>query len=298
MAALRHLLSCVLLVVPLAGLGNDVLPRMFTNVPTGLNFLSVGYTRSEGNVTVDPSLAVDVTARLHTYALSYARSFPFLGQSALVTATLPYADLTLSGIVQGERVTASGDERPDPKFRLAFNLVGAPALERQAFAGYRQKTIVGFNVEVQPPWGDYDRSRRVNFGANRWTVAPELGVSHRWGRFTLEAAGTAMFFSDNDEYLGNGILKQDPIGIVRANVLFHFGRPGTWIGLSSLYLRGGETTINGEDRQDLQSKSRAGLALSLPFGRRHNLLLKFSTGVTTRIGADFDNYGVVYTLTF
>jgi hypothetical protein len=286
------------LLLPGAVHANDVLPRLFTNLPTGMNFLSLAYVRSEGNVAVDPSLAVDVDARLDTYQLSYARSFGLFGQSALFTAFVPYADLTLSGIVGGERVSASGDERPDPRFRLALNLVGAPALSRSDFAGYRQKTIVGFNIEVQPPWGDYDETRRVNFGTNRWTVSPELGISHRVGRFTLEAAGTLMFFSDNDEYLVNSTLKQEPIGMVRANVLYHFRRPGTWLAFGSMYLSGGETTVDGTDRQDLQSKSRAGVALSLPFGRRHNLIFKFSTGVTTRIGADFDNYGIVYTLTF
>lgn len=290
---------CVLaLLLPLAANANDVLPRLFTNIPTGVNFLSLGYVFSEGNVTVDPSLAVDVEARLHTYQVSYARSFGAFGQSALFTAALPYAGLTLNGLVGGERVTVSGDERPDPIFRLALNLLGAPMLNRQEFASYQQKTIVGFNIEVRPPWGDYDKSRVVNFGSNRWTVSPELGISHRMGQFTLEAAGTAIFFSDNEEYLVNSTLKQQPIGMFRATALYHFGRKGSFIGLGALYLRGGQTTVDGTDRRDLQSKSRLGIALSLPFGRRHNILLKASTGVTTRIGADFDNYGMIYTLMF
>lgn len=277
---------------------NDVLPRLFTNIPVGTNFLSLGYTRSEGNVSVDPSLALDVEAELDTFLVSYSRSFGLFGQSALVSATLPYADLTLTGIVQGERVTASGDEMPDPRFKLALNLAGAPALTAEEFRSYRQRTIVGFNIEVSPPWGDYDPTRRINFGANRWTVAPELGVAHRFRRVTLEVAGGAIFFSDNDEYLVDSTLKQEPIALVRANLRYHLRRPGTWIGIGALYLNGGETTIDGEDRNDLQSKSRAGAAFSLPFARRHNLLLKFSAGVTTRIGADFNNYQLIYTYRF
>jgi hypothetical protein len=274
---------------------NDVLPRLLTNVPINLNWVSMGYTYSTGNVSVDPSLALDVEADLHTYVMSYTRSFAAFGQSATFTAAVPYSDLTLSGDVQGERVTAQDDRFADPRFRFAFNLSGAPALEMKDFGSYRQKTIIGFDIEVSAPLGHYDETRRINFGANRWAIVPELGIGRRFKRFTLEAAGTLAFFSDNDEYRVDQTLKQEPIAAIRANLIYHFRRPGTWIGFSTMYLRGGETSIDGEERQDLQSTSRAGIALSLPFARRHNVLLKYSRGMTTRIGADFKNYSLAYT---
>lgn len=277
---------------------NDVLPRLFTNVPIDMNFATFSYVRSEGNVAVDPSLALDVEATMDTFVASYSRSFAMFGQSATFTAAVPYADLTLSGIVQGEQVTVGDDRFTDPRFRLAMNLSGAPAMTLEELSSYRQKTIFGFNIEVLPPLGHYDETRRINFGSNRWTVAPELGFSRRFKRFTLESAVSAIFFSDNDEYLVDSTLKQEMLGIVRANLIYHFRRPGTWIGLSALYLKGGETTINGEDREDVQVNSRAGFTLSVPFARSHSLLFKYSSGVTTRIGADFDNYQVAYTYRF
>jgi hypothetical protein len=283
---------------PAAHGSNDVLPRLLTNVPVDLNWLSVGYTYSTGNVSVDPSLALDVEADLHTYTMSYTRSFAAFGQSASFSVAVPYADLTLAGIVQGEAVTAQDDRFADPRFRLAFNLSGAPALSMQEFGGYRQKTIIGFGIGITAPLGHYDETRAVNFGANRWAIVPELGMAHRFKRFTLEGAATVAFFSDNDEYLIDQTLKQEPIAAIRANLIYHFRRPGTWLGFSTLYLRGGETSIDGVDRQNLQSTSRAGISLSLPFARRHNLLLRYSRGVTTRIGADFDNYSVNYTFRF
>ncbi len=290
------LAAVCLLAAPAAA--NDVLPRLLSNVPINQNFLGLSYTRSEGNVSVDPSLALDVSAKLDTYVLTYTRSFAAWGQAANITVALPYADLQLAGIVNGERVTARGDEMPDPRFRLAFNLTGAPALRLDEFAGYRQRTIIGFNIDVSAPLGDYDPVRRINFGSNRWTVAPELGIGHRFKRFTIEGAVAAVFFSDNDEYLVDQTLKQAPIGALRANLIYHFRRPGTWVGVNSLYLRGGETTVDGRDREDLQINSRVGVTLSVPVARRHNLLFKYSRGVTTRIGADFDNYNLAYTVRF
>lgn len=295
---LKVILFCWTVVVAPLCAANDVLPRLLANVPINMNFVGISYTHSQGNVSVDPSLALDVDANLDSYVLSYARSFAAFGESAVFAVAVPYSDLELTGLVQGELVSAQDDQAADPHFRLAFNLTGAPALELQEFSGYRQKTIVGFNIEVVAPLGHYDETRRVNFGSNRWTVSPELGIARRFKRFTLEAAASVVFFSDNDEYLVSQTLKQEPIAVVRANLIYHFRRPGTFIGISSLYLRGGETTIDGEDRQDLQENSRLGVALSVPFGRRHNVLLKFSSGVTTRIGADFDNYQIGYTLMF
>jgi hypothetical protein len=295
---LRCCLSAVLMLPAAATANNDVLPRLLTNIPIDQNFLSVSYTYSEGNVAVDPALAVDVDARLHTAVVSYSRSFAAFGQSSTLTAVLPYSDLTLTGVVLGETVTASDRQMSDPKLRLALNLAGAPALKLEEFGGYRQKTLVGIAFEVSPPLGHYDDSRRVNFGANRWSFFTELGVSHRFRRITVEAAVAGLLFTDNDDYLGTQTLSQEPIGTVRGNLIWHFRRPGTWIGLNTLYLRGGKTTIDGTERDDLQSNSRVGVSLAFPFARRHNLLFKFSSGVTTRIGADFDNYQLVYSVRF
>ncbi|MEM8769084.1 MAG: transporter [Pseudomonadota bacterium] len=294
----RTTIAAAALLLAAPGLANDVLPRLLNNVPIKQNFLGLSYTRSEGNVSVDPSLALDVSAKLDSYVLTYTRSFAAWGQSANVTVALPYSDLQLSGIVDDQRVTARDDKMPDPRFRLAINLAGAPALGLKEFAGYRQKTIVGFNIDVSMPLGDYDPERQINFGSNRWTVAPELGIGHRFKRFTIEGAVAAVFFSDNDEYLVDQTLKQEPIGAIRANLIYHFRRPGTWLGVNTLYLRGGETTVDGRDREDLQINTRVGVTFSLPIARRHNLQLRYSRGVTTRIGADFDNYNLAYSLRF
>ena len=297
----RHLPAAAsLLLIALAGsaAANDVQPRLFTNIPVGMNFVSVSYTRSEGNVSVNPNLAVDVQAQLDTLAVGYAHSFGIYGKSALFTAILPAADLGLTGLVLGERASFNGSGMTDPIVNLAINLYGAPALERSAFGEYRQRTIVGFNLEVSPPWGAYNEDKLINFGANRWTITPELGLSHRIGRFSLEGAGAFSWFSDNEKYFGGRLLEQDLVLIVRGNVLYHFDRPGTWIGVGGLYVGGGETRVDGVKEGDVQKPTWLGAAISLPFGRRHNLLFKYSAGVTTRIGADFDNYNVVYTYQF
>ena len=277
---------------------NDVQPRLFNNVPVGLNFLGVSYQRSEGNVSVNPNLAVDVEAELDTLAVSYSRSFGIRGRSALFTAVLPMADLGLTGLVLGQPASFKGSGITDPRFRLAVNLFGAPALDPRAYREYRQRTIFGINLEVSPPFGEYHDNKLVNFGSNRWTVTPDVGFSHRVGRFTLEGAGGFSWFSDNGNYFGGQRLEQKMLYSARAGVLYHLNRPGTWVGLGGAYFSGGETSVDGIERGNLQKSSRFGAAISIPLGRRHNVLLKYSSGITTRIGGDFDNYNLAYTLRF
>ena len=37
----------------------DVEPRLYSNVPTGMNFVTVGYAHSSGEVTFDSSIPVE-----------------------------------------------------------------------------------------------------------------------------------------------------------------------------------------------------------------------------------------------
>jgi hypothetical protein len=49
---------CLILLTTQAARANDVEPRLYSAVPTGANFLSVGYVRSEGEVSLDSSIPV------------------------------------------------------------------------------------------------------------------------------------------------------------------------------------------------------------------------------------------------
>ena len=57
---------------------------------------------------------------------------------------------------------------------------------------------------------------------------------------------------------------------------------------------GGRTTSDGLRRNDLQKNRRVGVTVWVPLARRHGIKLVFVSGVTTRIGADFDSILVAY----
>ena len=269
-------------------------PRAYSNAPMGLNFLIAGFAHSEGDVLLDPSLPVEgAHAVVQTGLLGYARTLDFRGQSGTIGLVLPYASLSANGSLEGQTLSAERSGFADPALRLTVNLYGAPALSPQDFAGYKQDVIVGASLLVTAPLGRYDSSKVVNIGTNRWSVKPEIGVSKALGPWTLEAAAGATFFSDNDEFLGNGTREQDPLYAIQAHVIYNF-KPGMWGALDTTYYAGGRTSVNGGLKNDLQQTWRFGATFSMAVSRRNSVKLYFSSGAIDRTGTDFRIIGIAW----
>ncbi len=87
--------------------------------------------------------------------------------------------------------------------------------------------------------------------------------------------------------------QQNPIGSFQGHISYNF-TPRLWMALNANYFTGGETTIDGVDKDDLQKNSRVGLTLSFAVGRRKSIKLAVHTGAITSVGADFDIASVTY----
>ena len=269
-------------------------PRAYSNAPIGLNFLIAGLAHSEGDVLLDPSLPVEnAHAVVKTAILGYARTLDFWGQSGTIGLVLPYASLSANGSLESQSVSVDRTGFADPALRLTLNLYGVPALSMQEFAGYEQDIIVGASLLVTAPVGRYDSSKLVNIGTNRWSVKPEIGISKGLGSWTLEAAAGVTFFSDNDEFVGNGTREQDPLYAAQAHVIYNF-KPGTWGALDGTYYTGGRTSVNGGLKNDLQQTWRFGATFSMAVSRSNSVKLYFSSGATDRTGTDFKVIGIAW----
>jgi hypothetical protein len=275
-------------------------PRAYANLPIGLNFLLVGYTSSQGDVLFDPSLPVsDAKARVNTLILGYVRSLDIGGRSGSIGLAVPYAGIDASG-----QIATSGQTDPqaasvtrygfgDPALRLAVNLHGAPALPLERFREYRQDTIVGTSLTVTAPWGQYDGSKLVNVGTNRWSFKPEVGVSQALGPWILEGALGVTFFTDNHDFAGGHKRSQDPLYAAQAHVIYYFD-PGLWAALDLTYYAGGRTSVDGALNNDLQQNSRWGATMGKSLDLRNSLKAYFSSGVTARTGSKFNTGGIAW----
>jgi len=291
----RVALSAAALILACAGASAQQLePRAYANVPIGLNFLIVGYAYSAGDVLPDPSIpAQDVNATIHGLAAAYSRSLDLWGRSGQLGVLVPYVTASVNGRLEGipESVDRSGFA--DPSVKLSMNFYGAPALSLQEFEDYRQSTIVGASLLVTAPWGQYDANEIVNIGTNRWSFKPELGVSQALGKWVLETALGVTFFTDNDEFQVDKTREQAPLYAAQFHVVYNF-RQGMWAALDGTYYAGGRTTVDGQERDDLQRSWRWGLTGALPVNKYHSLKLYASTGVFTRTGTDFNVLGLAW----
>jgi outer membrane putative beta-barrel porin/alpha-amylase len=275
-------------------------PRAYSNLPVGLNFLIAGYAYSQGDVLLDPSLPVtDAHSKVNALVLGYVRSLDFWGNSGSIGLVLPYGELSASG-----QVSTSGQTEPqvgsvtrsgfgDPALRLAVNLYGAPALPMERFREYRQDTIVGTSLAVTAPWGQYDGSKLVNIGTNRWSFKPEVGVSQAFGAWILEGSFGVTFFTANDDFFGGHTRKQDPLYAVQAHAIYYFN-PGLWAALDATYYAGGRTTVDGVLNNDLQQNSRWGGTLGTSLDLRNSLKFYFNSGVVARTGTKFQTAGLAW----
>jgi len=269
--------------------------RAYTNLPVGVNILLLGYGRSVGNILVDPSLPVeDLDARLNLWFVKYTRTINFFGLSSTVAALLPFP----SGHWEGVQTGVGRRQRDlagvaDARFTFSVNFLGAPSLEASQFRSYHQGTIVGASFQLIVPTGQYDGTKLINLGANRWGFRPEVGISRAIGRWHVEAAGTLWLFTDNDDSFGGATLSQGALYALQGHLVYNF-RPGFWLAFDAGYANGGTTTVDGTLLNTLQNNSRTGVTLQIPFGRRQGLRIAFNRGLATRIGADFDSFVMGY----
>jgi len=272
----------------------DIEPRAYSNAPIGVNFLVAGYVYTRGGISFDSSLPLaEPQLTTSSVVAAYARVIEIAGQSARLEAVVPYAWLSGSALYKGDPIERVVDGFTNAAFRLSVNLYGAPALTLEDFAGWQQDLIVGASLRVTVPWGQYDDTRIVNIGSNRWSFKPEVGVSKAFGPWTLELTGAATFFTDNDDFYGGKTRAQDPVYSAQAHVIYSF-RSGIWGSVDATYFAGGRTTIDGVQNADLQQNWRLGGTLAFPVDRHHSIKLYASSGVSSRTGNDFDLVGVAW----
>ena len=277
----------------------DLEPRAYAAAPVGLNFVVVAAGRSSGDVVVDPSLPIeDAHATVGSLAVGAGRTVDLLGRTALMVAVIPYAWAEATGRINEVAGRATRSGLADPRIKLSINLLGGRALTAREFARVQRPTIVGVSLSAVPPLGQYYPSKLVNLGANRWSFKPEVGVSHLTGRWTLDAYAGIWLFTGNDEYYtGTSVRTQAPVLALQGHASYTL-RPRLWLAVNGTWYSGGTTSVDGIDKANPQRNSRLGATLSLPLARQQSIKVSFSTGATTRLGADFRTFGVGWQLSW
>jgi hypothetical protein len=284
----------VLLPAPTSAAAQELEPGAYWPIPTGLNIVTLVNSFNVGDVAFDPSGPIeDASALMNTTALSFTWAFSLAGRSANAGVALPVVGGHLEGLYLGEPAEAGRFGQGDPRLRLAVNLYGAPAMTPQESAAYRGRILAGISITVAPPLGQYDSSKLINIGTNRWSFKPELGLSRVYGKWVLEMMAGVWLFTDNEDFFGGSTREQDAIAALQFHLTYRFART-VWLAADATYYTGGRTTIGGRQNQNLQRNSRIGATFSTALDRRQSIRVSVSTGAYTTIGADFTSVAVGY----
>lgn len=276
-------------------------PRQWNHLPVGTNFAGVGYAYTEADILIDPALLLeDVEMELHTWAGKYIRTFKLFNKLARIDIAQAYQEGEWIGLLDGVPASTSRSGLSDTFLRFAVNLYGAPPLSDKEFAAYRSETkvetIVGMGLAVRLPTGDYMEDKLINLGKNRFAFRPQLGVKHTRGRWTAEATGEVAFYTDNDKFFNGNTLEQEPLYIMHGHLIYTF-RPGLWSGASIGYDYGGESSVNGVDKDDTKQNIAWAFSFGYPINRSSGVKVMY-IGTRTQEPTGLDSNTLTASLSF
>ncbi len=250
----------------------DAVPLLYQSISGNSNPFDPAHTVA-ANATFDATVAI----------MAYAHTFSLFDRAAVGTIMLPMGRLSsdVTTPIPGggtSSIRESTNGFGDPMVELNVNIIGPPA----------QKTIPdmmryepGFSVDgvfdLALPIGEYDNTKPLNIGQNRWygrvgaPIVWQLGPWVPGRRTTLEFVPAVWFFGANDDFVGK-TLKTDPMVQFDAHLTRDLYERA-WASLDAYSLSGGKASIDGVPGKKLDNRS---LGLTLGFQINDNMNLSFS----------------------
>jgi hypothetical protein len=277
-------------------LAQDLAPRAYVITALHSNAVTLTYSFYDGSLQFNGAAPVKNASGIYSVpSFSYYHSFSFFGRSANVLGTLPYGVGTFQGEVftQKRQIYRSG--LLDSIFRLSVNLKGGPALQPQEYVKWKQKTLLGVSLKVVAPTGQYDPTKLINWGINRWAFKPEFGYSERWGKWVLDGYAGVWFYTQNPQYFAVPHPQpqtEKPIGSFEGHLSYDM-KQRLWFSLDGNFWFGGLASVNGLANPDTrQTSSRIGGTASFPLNKHQSLKVSYNNGTFVRFGGDYQNVSV------
>jgi hypothetical protein len=274
----------------------DLSPRAYVITPLHWNAINLTYSFFSGSVLFDGAAPITgATGRYSVPILSYYRSFSFLGRSANMTVSLPYAVGNFQGNLAGQPHQLYRSGLLDFTSRVSVNLKGGPSMPAQEFRKWRQKTLLGVSLKVVAPTGQYDPTKLVNWGANRWAFKPDFGYSRRWNHWFLDSYAGVWFYTTNPQYYSPPNPKpqtEKPIGSFEGHLSYDITQR-FWLSLDGNFWFGGVTSLSGiANPATRQTSSRVGITAAIPLGPHQSVKVSYNNGDYIRFGGNYQNVSV------
>jgi len=306
-AMIRLVVSVALVLVALSPMGTlaQMPARFYWHSLSDSNALPLIVSSVSGDTNpfnaadlVEPNANIDGTLSL----FGYARTFALWDRSAMLAFLAPMGRVSSDITVAGESAGQSARGFGDPMVEFDLNLIGPKA----------QKNIPdiirfepGFSLDVVAdltiPIGEYDSSKSLNLGQNRWygrvgfPIVWQLGPWVPGKRTTLEFLPAVWFYGDNSDFVGT-TLKTDPKFQMDAHLTRDF-TDKFWGSLDAYYYNGGQSTINGIEGSKINTLS-AGVTFGYQITQNLGLTFGYKSTVNDHNPTDVRQDGFMFTLTF
>jgi Putative MetA-pathway of phenol degradation len=300
--ALVFACACVFAVRSPEVAAQELVPRAYVIAPVGSNAVVLQYSHLSGDLQLDGALPITgATAQSDLAAIGLYRAFALFSRTASVTVNLPYGYGRFAGTAFGVPRSTTLSGLLDSSLRLSINLIGGKAMTLPEFARWRQSTLLGASIKIVAPTGQYDSTRLLNWGTNRWAIKPELGYSQRLGHWIVDAYLGGWFFTTNPKIFSNnayvaGTLRQSeaPIGAFEAHLGYDIA-PRFWVSADANFWRGGTTSLNGvSNPRTTQQSSRVGITASIPLTVHQALKLSASDGAYAQYGGNYRSVSLAW----
>ena len=292
------ILVCIALCCGPMAMAQTLAPRAYVITPVRANAVTLSLSFLDGGL--DFNGAIPITGATGSYqvpALSYYHSFGLFGRSANVTALLPYGAGTFQGSVFGAQHQVYRSGLFDLGLRFSANLKGGPAMSVQDFVDWKQKTLLGASLTVIAPTGQYNPTRLLNWGINRWAFKPELGYSRRWRNWVLDAYGGAWFYTTNQASFSLPHPQpqtKSPVGSFEGHLSYDF-KSRCWASLDGNFWFGGSTRLNGVPNPGTrQTSQRMGATAALRLSRHQTIKISYSGGTYVRFGGNYQDVSLAW----
>ena len=267
-------------------------------VPLIINSLS-------GNTNpFDPAHTVTAGADVNaTLALAgYARTFSLFDRASMAAILLPMGHISGDLTVAGRSFSQSANGFGDPMLEFNINVLGPPAQKNIPDA---QRYEPGFSIDLLAdlafPIGEYDNSKSLNLGQNRWygrlgiPIVWQLGSWVPGRRTTLEFLPAVWLFGNNNDYVGQ-TLKTDPMFQLDGHLTRDFTEK-FWGALDGTWYYGGKSSINGVSGEKINNLG-FGLTLGYSINDNLNLTVGYKSTVNDNSPEDLRMDSFMVTLVF
>jgi hypothetical protein len=279
-------------------LAQDLSPRAYVITPVHSNAVTVTMSFFNGGVNFNGTVPIaNATGTYYVPILTYYHSLDFFGRSANVNVSLPYGVGNFHGDVSGQTQAIYRSGLLDSTFRFSVNLLGGRAMQPKEMASWKQKRLLGVSLKVVAPTGQYDPTKLVNWGNNRWAFKPEIGYSERWGHWVLDGYAGVWFYTRNPaSFAGSVVAPQTeaPIGAFEGHLSYDV-KPRAWVSLDVNFWTGGITSLSGiTNLQTKQTGSRIGATVSLPINKHQSIKASYSDGTYIRFGGNYQSVSLAW----